>query len=64
MSRKILTTIYDRTILIRLYFTKDPRGRRLEQVKNLQAMILSEDGQQIVPAQVDADPMTPYAVDL
>jgi hypothetical protein len=61
---KILTTSYDKTILVRLYFMKDAPGLRPDQVKNLQPMLVTEDGQQIVPTQVDADPITPYAVDL
>lgn len=61
---KILTTSYDKTILVRLYFAKNAPGLRPGQVKNLQPMLVTEGGQQIVPTQIDADPMTPYAVDL
>jgi hypothetical protein len=61
---KILTASYDKAILVRLYFAKDAPGLRPDQIKNLQAMLVTEDGQQIVPTQVDADPMTPYVVDL
>jgi hypothetical protein len=61
---QILNTSYDKTILVRLYSSKDNPGLRSQQVKNLQAMIVTEDGQQITPTQVDADPMTPDAIDL
>ena len=61
---KILTTSYDKTILVRLYFSKGALGLRPDQIKNLQPTLVTEDGQQITPTQVDSDPMTPYAVDL
>src|ERR1019366_9852702 len=62
-SGTILNTSYEKTILVRLYFSKDAPGIGPKQLKNLQPMIVTEDGQQITPTQTDADPMTPYAVD-
>lgn len=59
----ILNTSYEKTILVRLYFSKDAPGIGPKQLKNLQPMIVTEDGQQIIPTETDADPMTPYAVD-
>jgi hypothetical protein len=57
----ILRANYDKTILVRLYFSKDAPGPQI--MKNLQPTIVTEDGQQITPTQTDADPMTPNAVD-
>jgi hypothetical protein len=60
---QILNTSYDKTILVRLYFSKDAPVPSPQKMKNLQPTIATEDGQQITPTQTDADPMTPYAVD-
>ena len=57
----ILRANYDKTILLRLTFSKDAPGP--QKMKNLQPTIVTEDGQQITPTQTDADPMTPNAVD-
>jgi hypothetical protein len=59
----ILNTSYDKTILVRLSFSKDAPAVGPKQLKNLQPMIVTEDGQQIIPTETDADPMTPNAVD-
>ncbi len=55
----ILRANYDKTILLRLYFSKDSPSPQM--MKNLQPMLVTEDGQQITPTQTD--PMTPYTVD-
>ena len=59
----ILRANYDKTILVRLTFTKDAPAPSPQIMKNLQPAIVTEDGQQITPSQTDADPMTPNAVD-
>jgi hypothetical protein len=59
----ILRANYDKTILVRLSFSKDAPAPGPQKMKNLQPTIVTEDGQQITPTQTDADPMTPYAVD-
>jgi hypothetical protein len=56
---QILNTSYDKTILVRLTFSKDDPGP--QKMKNLQPTIITEDGQQITPTQTD--PMFPYVVD-
>lgn len=61
---QILNTNYANTILVRLYLSKDAPGLGPHQVESLQATLVTEDGKQISPAKVDADPMTPYAIDL
>ena len=55
----ILRANYDKTILVRLYFSQDSPSP--QKMKSLQPMLVTEDGQQITPTQTD--PMTPYAVD-
>jgi hypothetical protein len=59
----ILRANYDKTILVRLYFSKGAPAAGPQIMKNLQPMLITEDGQQITPTQTDADPMTPNAVD-
>jgi hypothetical protein len=59
----ILNTSYDKTILVRLSFSKDAPALGPTHPRELQVMLVTEDGQQINPTQIDIHPITAYAVD-